>query len=171
MLQSSRLPILLFFGPVFVFLVMSRDNCVQGDDNPFRTVPGQTPLITMANLRLSDTGSVATQSSSPGIRVACIQGYGPAADLSQWLEAQPALEELSLICICLSDADVAAIRRQPKLSRLDLRGCQISDDQLCRLCSMTTLMEVDLRGTLVTAESLDELRKLSPQLTVQSDSR
>lgn len=106
-------------------------------------------------------------------RIMVVEGFGPVAGLPDCLERAPALEELSLICISLSDSEALAISRLPQLVRLDLRGCVVSDAQLELLCSIATLQEVDLRGAVVSQSSQQELCSRFPHLLIRAgcDSR
>jgi len=113
-----------------------------------------------ANLRLSEGGRFSSSVYLPAVasRSVCIEGFGPAEELADWLAGQVEIEELSLIGIRLTNADVRAIIRLPRLSRLDLRGCEISRQQLACLRAKKSLGELDLRGTVVLPDPIHALR-------------
>ena len=112
-------------------------------------------------------GPVDSGLSESQPRLATIEGFGPVQGLSEWMSWQSDLEELSLICVYLSDADVRAASRIPRLERLDLRGCVVSETQLDVLCAVKTLREVDLRGASVSDESQRKLRTRFPRLVIR----
>lgn len=125
------------------------------------------------NTRVGNTSRWDWRPFPERLRTMVIEGFGPVAELSHCLEQEPTLEELSLICISLSDAEVLAISRLPQLVRLDLRGCVVSDAQLELLCSISTLQKVDLRGAVVSQASQQELCSRFPHLLIRTscDSR
>lgn len=96
--------------------------------------------------RLDGVDSFRKVQAPIAVRVAYVEGFGPVTELSDWLSFQTELEELNVICVQLSDADVEAILRLPNLSRLSLRGCRLSTSQLERLSTEPSIQEVDLHG-------------------------
>lgn len=120
------------------------------------------------NTRVGNTNHFSWRVLPSQQRIMVIEGFGPVAELSDCLERAPALEELSLICITLSDSEALAISRLPQLVRLDLRGCVVSDAQLELLCSIATLQEVDLRGAVVSQSSQQELCSRFPHLLIRA---
>lgn len=104
------------------------------------------------------------------LQVAVVEGFGPVPGLSEWIIRQRHLEELSLICIHLSDRDIEAIAGLRQLERLDLRGCVLSDSQLRSLCSASRLRELDLRGIVVSPKLRRELGWRFPHLAIRTGS-
>lgn len=104
--------------------------------------------------RLNSAMSFQAIEAVAEVRVAYIEGFGPVAPLNRWLRSQNELEELNIICIQLSDADIDAIMRLPKLERLSLRGCRLSNSQIERLNAIPSIREFDLLGISLASNEL-----------------
>lgn len=118
------------------------------------------PEYVHRNLRVCVSRKYAPESCGAKCRFACIEGFGPAEGLAAWLNNQVELEELSLIGLQLTNADVQAILQLPTLRRLDLRGCKISRLQLNCLKAKKSLVEFELRGAVIEPDGLQALKSV-----------
>jgi len=150
---------MLVRNSVVVFLLLLNDSpTVSGMEQPSAEIvldsKKKSPPVSdnvHANLRLSGDGRNSSCFHLPAVasRSVCIEGFGPAEELADWLASQVEIEDLCLVGIRLTNADVRAIVLLPRLSRLDLRGCVISRQQLAILRALKSLKELDLRGTVI----------------------
>ncbi|QDT35401.1 hypothetical protein [Thalassoglobus polymorphus] len=95
-----------------------------------------------------------------------VQSTCPPDGIANMLHDRTELEELSLICVPLSKADIQAIATLRNLRFLDLRGCRLTNDQLDCLSRCPALEELDLRGTSLKTNEIVAFRQHFAKLRV-----
>lgn len=87
----------------------------------------------------------------------------PPEGIASLLNGLDNLEELSLICLSLSESDIEAILRLKKLRYLDLRGCRLDGKQLFGLIQSSVLEVIDLRGSSLQRSEIKDLQRRCPK--------